>query len=214
MSLKQTVLLGLTGSIGMGKSTTAAMFLKQGIPVWDADSTVHKLYAKNGAAVKFFNQEIPSAVLNGEVSRVILKKLIKEDINNLKKIEQIVHPLVAKDRLTFIENSKKYNAPLIVLDIPLLFETGFYKLVDYIAVVTVDYTTQKQRVLDRESMTEEMDATIYQVMYGVYLANLDAFIGSNLTSIRADKDFNKPDKVMIQMMDPASAQQMVESFLN
>lgn len=156
MSLKQTVLLGLTGSIGMGKSTTAAMFLKQGIPVWDADSTVHKLYAKNGAAVKFFNQEIPSAVLNGEVSRVILKKLIKEDINNLKKIEQIVHPLVAKDRLTFIENSKKYNAPLIVLDIPLLFETGFYKLVDYIAVVTVDYTTQKQRVLDRESMTEEM----------------------------------------------------------
>ena len=156
MSLKQTVLLGLTGSIGMGKSTTAAMFLKRGIPVWDADSTVHKLYAKNGAAVKFFNQEIPSAVLNGEVSRVVLKKLIKEDINNLKKIEQIVHPLVAKDRLTFIENSKKYNAPLIVLDIPLLFETGFYKLVDYIAVVTVDYTTQKQRVLDRESMTEEM----------------------------------------------------------
>jgi dephospho-CoA kinase len=156
MSLNQTVLLGLTGSIGMGKSTTAAMFLKQGIPVWDADSTVHKLYAKNGAAVKFFNQEIPSAVSNGEVSRVALKKLIKEDINNLKKIEQIVHPLVAKDRLTFIENSKKYNAPLIVLDIPLLFETGFYKLVDYIAVVTVDYTTQKQRVLDRESMTEEM----------------------------------------------------------
>ena len=156
MSLKKTVLLGLTGSIGMGKSTTAAMFLKQGIPVWDADSTVHKLYAKNGAAVKFFNQEIPSAVSNGKVSRVALKKLIKEDINNLKKIEQIVHPLVAKDRLTFIENSKKYNAPLIVLDIPLLFETGFYKLVDYIAVVTVDYTTQKQRVLDRESMTEEM----------------------------------------------------------
>jgi FimV-like protein len=65
-----------------------------------------------------------------------------------------------------------------------------------------------------ESMTDEMDATIYQVMYGVYLANVDAFIGSNLTSIRADKDFNKPDKVMIQMMDPASAQQMVESFLN
>tara|TARA_B110000438_G_scaffold237_1_gene273 strand:+ start:39 stop:653 length:615 start_codon:yes stop_codon:yes gene_type:complete len=156
MSLKQTVLLGLTGSIGMGKSTTAAMFLKQGIPVWDADSTVHKLYAKNGAAVKFFIQEIPSAVSNGKVSRVALKKLIKEDINNLKKIEQIVHPLVAKDRLTFIENSKKYNAPLIVLDVPLLFETGFYKLVDYIAVVTVDYTTQKQRVLDRESMTEEM----------------------------------------------------------
>ena len=156
MNLRQTVLLGLTGSIGMGKSTTAAMFLKQGIPVWDADSTVHKLYAKNGAAVKFFNQEIPSAVLNGEVSRAVLKKLIKEDINNLKKIEQIVHPLVAKDRLTFIESSKKYNAPLIVLDIPLLFETGFYKLVDYIAVVTVDYTTQKQRVLARESMTEEM----------------------------------------------------------
>ena len=156
MTFKKTVLLGLTGSIGMGKSTTAAMFLKRGIPVWDADSIVHKLYAKNGAAVKFFNQKIPSAVSNGEVSRAVLKKLIKEDINNLKKIEQIIHPLVAKDRLTFIENSKKYNAPLIVLDVPLLFETGFYKLVDYIAVVTVDYTTQKQRVLDRESMTEEM----------------------------------------------------------
>ena len=154
MSLKQTVLLGLTGSIGMGKSTTAAMFLKRGIPVWDADSTVHKLYAKNGAAVKFFNQEIPSAVSNGEVSRVALKKLIKEDINNLKKIEQIVRE--EQKKIKFIENSKKYNAPLIVLDIPLLFETGFYKVVDYIAVVTVDYTTQKQRVLDRESMTEEM----------------------------------------------------------
>jgi len=156
MSLNRTVLLGLTGSIGMGKSTTAAMFLKLGIPVWDADSTVHKLYAKNGAAVRFFKQEFPSSVLNGEVSRAILKNLIKEDINNLKKIEKIVHPLVAKDRLAFIENFKKYNTPLIVLDIPLLFETGFYKLVDYIAVVTVDYTTQKKRVLDRESMTEEM----------------------------------------------------------
>ena len=156
MSFKKTVLLGLTGSIGMGKSTTAAMFLKRGIPVWDADSIVHKLYAKNGAAVKFFNQKIPSAVSNGEVSRAVLKKLIKEDINNLKKIEQIIHPLVAKDRLTFIAESNKDMAPFIVLDIPLLFETGFYKLVDYIAVVAVDYATQKKRVLDRESMTEEM----------------------------------------------------------
>ena len=156
MTLKKTVLLGLTGSIGMGKSTTAAMFLKRGIPVWDADSAVHKLYAKNGAAVRFFKQEMPSSVLNGEVNRTILKELIKKNIDNLKKIEKIVHPLVAIDRLAFIESAKKDCIPLIVLDIPLLFETGFYKLVDYIAVVTVDYTTQKQRVLDRESMTEEM----------------------------------------------------------
>jgi dephospho-CoA kinase len=156
MNLIKTLLLGLTGSIGMGKSTTAAMFSSLGVPVWDADSTVHKLYSRNGAAIGAFRQEIPSSVLNGKVNRTALKNLIKEDINNLRKIEQIIHPLVAKDRLTFIEKAKKDNIPLIILDIPLLFETGFYKFVDYVAVVTVDYYTQKQRVLDRKSMTEEM----------------------------------------------------------
>lgn len=175
MSSIKTVLLGLTGSIGMGKSTTAAMFLSQGVPVWDADSTVHKLYSSNVAAIEAFKQEIPSSVSNGVVNRSTLKKLIQEDISNLRKIEQIIHPFVAKDRLSFIEKAKKDNRPLIVLDIPLLFETGFYNFVDYVAVVTVDYATQKQRVLDRKTMTEEM-----------FLQILAEQVSNNEKKIKAD----------------------------
>ncbi|MFT6090134.1 dephospho-CoA kinase [Sulfitobacter sp.] len=145
-------LLGLTGSIGMGKSTTAAMFADAGCAVWDADAAVHRLYAKGGAAVPAFMDVFPEAVIDGAVSRPALKTIIANDPNALKKIEGIVHPLVGKDRAAFLENA---SADIIVLDIPLIFETGGDKRMDAVACVTVSAETQQKRVMARGTMTLE-----------------------------------------------------------
>ena len=112
--------LGLTGSIGMGKSTTAAMFRDEGVPVWDADATVHKLYERGGAAVAPIEQEFPDAIVDGAVDRDQLKQIIAKDMTVLPKLEAIVHPLVAADRAEFLDTNK---AEIVVFDIPLLFET-------------------------------------------------------------------------------------------
>ena len=156
MKKSSTIILGLTGSIGMGKTTTAKMFAKYGIPVWEADTSVHKLYSKEGEAVEFFKERLPSSIVNNEVSRAELKKLINDDERNLKTIETLVHPLVSNDRKRFVKAAEKKNIPLIVLDIPLLFEKGHEKSVDYIAVVSVTKETQRKRVLKRNTMTPEM----------------------------------------------------------
>ena len=163
MRKSTTIILGLTGSIGMGKTTTAKMFAQYGIPVWDADTSVHKLYSKKGEAVKLFRAKLPSSIVNNEVSRAELRKLIDYDERNLKTIETLIHPLVLKDRKQFIEASEKKNIPLIVLDIPLLFEKGHEKTVDYVAVVSVAEETQRKRVLDRETMTPEMFERILEI---------------------------------------------------
>lgn len=147
-----THLLGLTGSIGMGKSTTAQMFRDEGIPVWDADAAVHALYAKGGAAVPKIEAEFPKAVVDGQVSRDILKEMIAEDLRVMSKLEEIVHPLVAQHRATFIAN---HDDPLIVLDIPLLFETSAEDWLSSVLVVTVPADVQKTRVMVRPGMTEE-----------------------------------------------------------
>ena len=156
MKKSSTIILGLTGSIGMGKTTTAKMFAKYGIPVWEADTSVHKLYSKEGEAVEVFKERLPSSIVNSEVSRAELKKLINDDERNLKTIETLIHPLVSNDRKRFVKAAEKKNIPLIVLDIPLLFEKGHEKSVDYIAVVSVTTETQRQRVLKRNTMTPEM----------------------------------------------------------
>jgi len=156
MKKSSTIILGLTGSIGMGKTTTAKMFAKYGIPVWEADTSVHKLYSKEGEAVELFKEKLPSSIVNNEVSRAKLKKLINDDERNLKTIETLIHPLVSNDRKRFIKAAEKKNIPLIVLDIPLLFEKGHEKSVDYIAVVSVTKETQRKRVLTRNTMTPEM----------------------------------------------------------
>ena len=144
--------LGLTGSIGMGKSTTAAMFRDEGVPVWDADATVHKLYAKGGAAVLPIGQEFPDAIVDGTVDRDQLKQIIANDAGVLPKLEAIVHPLVAADRAEFLDTNK---AELVVFDIPLLFETGADRWLDSVLVVTCPSEVQAKRVLDRGTMSPE-----------------------------------------------------------
>lgn len=145
-------ILGLTGSIGMGKSTTAAMFADAGCAVWDADAAVHRLYSRGGAAVPAFQAAFPDAVIDGEVSRPALKDIISQDPTALKKIEAIVHPLVGQDRASFLENAQ---SDIVVLDIPLIFETGGNKRMDAVACVTVPAETQKERVMARGTMTLE-----------------------------------------------------------
>ena len=163
MKKSSTIILGLTGSIGMGKTTTAKMFAKHGIPVWEADTSVHKLYSKEGEAVELFKEKFPSSIVNNEVSRAELKKLINDDERNLKTIETLIHPLVSNDRKRFVKAAEKKNIPLIVLDIPLLFEKGHEKSVDYIVVVSVTKETQRKRVLKRNTMTPEMVEKILKI---------------------------------------------------
>ncbi|WP_299817506.1 dephospho-CoA kinase [uncultured Jannaschia sp.] len=144
------MILGLTGSIGMGKSTTAGMFRELDVPVWDADDTVHRLYAKGGAAVAPIAAAFHEAVRNGTVDRNALRRIVAEDPDALGRIEAIVHPLVASRRTAFLER----DAPLVVLDIPLLFETGAEAGVDRVAVVSAPPAMQRDRVLGRGTMTE------------------------------------------------------------
>lgn len=143
--------LGLTGSIGMGKSTTAAMFKAEGIPVWDADASVHRLYDIGGAAVAPMAALWPGAVVDARVSRETLKRLIAADPAVLTQIEAIVHPLVKADRNAFLAQAL---SDIVVLDVPLLFEGGQEGLCDGIAVVSIDAGEQRRRVLARGSMTE------------------------------------------------------------
>lgn len=145
-----TFCLGLTGSIGMGKSTTAALFAEQGCAVWDADAAVHRLYEPGGAAVDPMRAAFPDAVINGAVSREALKSIIGQNPDALKTIEHIVHPLVGQDRAKFRASAP---ADILVFDVPLLFETGGDATMDAVACVSVPYEIQKQRVLDRGTMT-------------------------------------------------------------
>lgn len=145
-------LLGLTGSIGMGKSTTAQMFVENGCALWDADAAVHRLYSKGGAAVPAFMAHFPDAVIDRAVSRPALKEIIGRTPSALRQIEIIVHPLVAQDRVAFLAET---DADIVVLDIPLLFEGGGGAGMDATACVFTDDASQEARVLARGTMTRE-----------------------------------------------------------
>lgn len=147
------IVLGLTGSIGMGKSTTARMFAEAGVPVHDSDEAVHRLYA--GAAAPLVAAAFPGSVADGVVDRVALGKHVIGDAEALKRLEGIIHPLVRADAEGFLARHRKAGAPLVVLDIPLLFETDGRGRVDKVAVVTAPADIQRARVLARPGMTEE-----------------------------------------------------------
>ncbi|WP_438954894.1 dephospho-CoA kinase [Cognatiyoonia sp.] len=144
--------LGLTGSIGMGKSTTADMFHDAGVKVWDADETVHELYAEGGAAVPLIADVYPEAIVDGAVSRPVLKNIIAGDLAALGVIESIVHPLVTQSREVFQDQ----NNGLIVFDIPLLFEIKADDWLDAVLVVSTPEHIQHERVFARPGMTEEL----------------------------------------------------------
>lgn len=145
-------ILGLTGSIGMGKSTTARFFQAAGVPVWDADAAVHRLY--EGDAVPVIARLAPFAVVDGTVDRGRLRDAVLKDPALLKQVEEAVHPLVAQDRQAFLDQHAE--APLVVCDIPLLYETGADEWLDGVLVVTASPEVQRQRVLERENMSEEV----------------------------------------------------------
>lgn len=147
------ITLGLTGSIGMGKSTTAQMFADLGVPVWDADAAVHRIYSKGGSAVAPISAVYPMAITNGAVDRGKLKDMIALRDDVLPKIQEIVHPLVAEDRDTFLQDNR--DAPVVLLDIPLLFETGADAWLDVTICVTAPADIQEHRVLLRPGMTKQ-----------------------------------------------------------
>lgn len=146
------MIIGLTGSIGMGKSTTAGMFAEEGIPIWDADATVAGLYSEGGAAVEAVAGIVPDAVNEGAVNRQVLRDAISADPSVLDKLNAVVHPLVAQSRMKFLERHKD---EVVLLDVPLLFETGSSELCDFIVVVSVPADVQRERVLGRGEMSEE-----------------------------------------------------------
>lgn len=155
--------IALTGSIGMGKSTVLQMFADFGAAIWDADAAVHRLYAKGGAAVPFIEKEFPDAVLDGAVDRVRLAQAALGEEQAVRRLEAIVHPLVAQDRDAFMAAAEKAGADAAVLDIPLLFENGLEKFFDAVVVVSAPSETQRARVLDRPGMTEEKFRSILKL---------------------------------------------------
>ena len=149
------LLVGLTGSIGMGKSKSAELFEAEGLPVYDADASVHALYEKGGAAVAPLSEHFPEAIKDGAVDRTILGKLVLHDGEMLQKLESIVHPLAGKMQKDFLEMQEAASKKAVILDIPLLLEKKAEGLVDVVVVVSTTPEVQKQRVLKRPGMTEE-----------------------------------------------------------
>jgi dephospho-CoA kinase len=145
--------VGLTGSIGMGKSTTAGMFADMGIPVHDADRTVHRLYS--GRAVPLVQEAFPGTVVNGVVDRERLSAAVIGKPEQIARLEALIHPLVREEEERFLAENRAAGTPIVVLDIPLLFETGAQDRVDRIVVVTADSEIQRERVLTRPGMTAE-----------------------------------------------------------
>ena len=147
------IILGLTGSIGMGKSTTAKLFEEAGVPVYDADAAMHKIY--EGEAAAAIEAAFPGTTAEGRVDRNKLSAKVVHDPAAMKRLEQIVHPMLGASRQKFLHDAEQSGAPVAVVDIPLLFETGGEKRVDAVVVVTTTPEIQRQRILERDNMTGE-----------------------------------------------------------
>ncbi|MGD0144340.1 MAG: dephospho-CoA kinase [Rhizomicrobium sp.] len=155
MAVERPYLVGLTGSIGMGKTETAKMFARLGIPVYDADAAVHALYEPGGGAVLLIADAFPGTVVDGRVDRAELAKRVTADKDGFQKLEKIVHPLVGLQQREFLDQAARNGAELVVLDIPLLFETGGHARVDAVVVVSAPHDVQRARVLSRPGMTPD-----------------------------------------------------------
>jgi dephospho-CoA kinase len=149
------IIIGLTGSIGMGKSTVAAMFAEEGAPCFDSDAAVHALYACGGRAVAAVEAAFPGVTKDGAIDRVALSARVVGDAEAIKQLETIVHPLVRQAQAEFLRASRDMGARYVVLDIPLLFESGGVNLVDKVVVVSAPADLQRARVLARPEMSEE-----------------------------------------------------------
>jgi dephospho-CoA kinase len=147
------IVLGLTGSIGMGKSTTAKLFAEAGVPVYDADAAVHRLY--EGEAAPAIEAAFPGTTMEGKVDRNRLSACVVHDPAAMKRLEQIVHPMLGESRRRFLQEAEQAGARVAVVDVPLLFETGGEKRVDAVVVVTTTTEVQRQRILARPNMTDE-----------------------------------------------------------
>jgi len=157
------IILGLTGSIGMGKSTTAQLFAEAGVPVYDADATVHRLY--EGEAAPPIEAAFPGTTVEGKVDRPRLSARVVHDPAAMKQLEGIVHPMLGESRKQFLEQAERSGAPVAVVDVPLLYETGGERRVDAVVVVTTTPEIQRQRILARENMTaEKLDAILARQM--------------------------------------------------
>jgi dephospho-CoA kinase len=155
--------LGLTGSIGMGKSTTAKLFAEAGVPVYDADAAVHMLY--EGEAVPAIEAAFPGTTVDGKVDRNKLSARVVHDPAAIRRLEEIVHPMLGASRQKFLHDAEQSGAPVAVVDVPLLFETGGEKRVDAVVVVTTTPEIQRQRILARPNMTDErLDAILARQM--------------------------------------------------
>jgi dephospho-CoA kinase len=152
------IVLGLTGSIGMGKSTTAQLFAEAGVPVYDADAAVHRLY--EGEAVSAIEAAFPGTTANGKVDRNRLSACVVHDTAAMKRLEEIVHPMLGASRQKFLQDAENSGALVAVVDVPLLFETGGEKRVDAVVVVTTTPELQRERILARPNMTGEKLAAI------------------------------------------------------
>jgi dephospho-CoA kinase len=148
-------IIGLTGGLGMGKSTAAAVFRRAGVPVFDADAAVHKQQARGGRAVARIAREFPDAVLNGEVNRDALRRQIIKDRAALRRLEQILHPLVREEERAFVHRMRRLGETMVVLDIPLLLETGADARVDFVVVVSAPVQIQEYRIRLRRRMTRD-----------------------------------------------------------
>jgi dephospho-CoA kinase len=186
-------IIGLTGGIGMGKSTAAAAFRRAGVPVFDADAEVHALQAPHGRAVPLIARAFPGTVENGVLNRAALRQAVLSDRAKLRRLEQILHPLVRAEQRRFLARARGQGAPLVVLDIPLLFETGGNRRVDHVVVVSAPARVQQARVRARRRMSDSQIAAIIaaQTPDAVKRAQADTVILTGLSRFYAQRSIRR-----------------------
>jgi dephospho-CoA kinase len=197
-------IVGLTGSIGMGKSTTSGLFAEAGAAVYDADAAVHELYGPGGAAVEPVGAAFPGVIVDGGVDRARLSKHVMGNPEALKALEQIVHPLVGGHRQTFFEQARRDQREIVILDVPLLFETGGDRALDAVVVVSAPSDMQRARVLARPDMTpEKLDAILARQTPDSEKRQRADFVIDTSTGLDAAR--NQVQDIMQKLMDPTWA---------